>query len=288
LRWSSSATTWLRAYGPVVSIETTAMVAIAFLRSGQHLDLAEAAIRYLTHNRDQLGGYGSTQTTVMTLKALLLAAQMGGESGTSTVTVALNGGQSQQVTINEENGDVVQQLSFDDIGSEGEISITMRGNRAIQYQVITEYYQPWPGPTATPSTPPAPGGVRIDVAYDRTELSVNDLVQVSAEVELLSEGVAGTLIVDLGIPPGFTPLTVDLDELVNSGTIDRYELTGRQIIFYLTDVPSGQIYNLVYRLQARFPIRAQTPSSTVYDYYTPEQQAIEPPQRIVVTLGTPQ
>jgi uncharacterized protein YfaS (alpha-2-macroglobulin family) len=96
------------------------------------------------------------------------------------------------------------------------------------------------------------------------------------------------LIVDLGVPPGFTPLTADLDALAANGQIERYELTGRQIILYLTNVPSGQVYDFTYRLQARFPIRAQTPNSTVYDYYTPEQQATEAPQRIVVTLGTPQ
>lgn len=288
MRWSSSATTWLRAYGSIVDIETTAMVSMAFLRSNQHLDLAEQGIRFLTNNRDSLGSYGNTQATVMALKALLLAAEMGGEGGSATVTITMDGGRSRTVTIDDRNSDVVQQVTFDDIsGDAGELALSMEGDRAIQYQVSTNYYLPWPGPTSTPSTPAAPQGVSIDVSYDRTELTVNDLVHVKAEVELLSEGVAGTLIVDLGIPPGFTPLPVDLDALVDSGAVERYEITGRQIIFYLTDVPNGKTYTLTYRLQARFPIRAQTPASTVYDYYTPDQEASEPPQRIVVTLGTP-
>jgi uncharacterized protein YfaS (alpha-2-macroglobulin family) len=289
VRWSSSVTTWLRAYGPVVNVETTAMVSMAFLRSGQYLNLAEQGIRFITNNRSALGGYGNTQATVMALKALLLAAQMGGEGGTATITVTLNDSREESITIDESNSDVVQQIVFDDLtGDANELTLSMEGDRAVQYQVSTEYYQPWPGPTSTPSTPPAPQGVRIDVAYDRTELSVNDLVRVTAEVELLSQGMAGTLIVDLGIPPGFSPVTADLDALVDEARIERYELTGRQIILYLADVPSGEVFELSYRLQARFPIRAQTPASTAYDYYTPEQRATEPPQRIVVTLGTPQ
>ena len=288
VRWISSASTWLHATGPIVGLETTAMSAIAFIRSGQHVDLAEQALRFITNSRDQFGGYGSTQATVMSLKALLLAAQMGGEGGSATVTVSLNGARAQQLTIDDSNGDVVQQIVYDDIGTEpSDLVISMEGDRAIQYQVSTEYYQPWPGTTSTPTPPPAPQAVRIDVAYDRTELSINDIVQVTAEVELLADGMAGTLIVDLGIPPGFTPLTNDLDALVTEGQIDRYELTGRQIILYMTDVPSGQVFQLPYRLQARFPIRAQAPASQVYDYYTPDQRATEPPQRIVVTLGTP-
>ncbi|MCC6456494.1 MAG: hypothetical protein IT328_16175 [Caldilineaceae bacterium] len=289
VRWSSTVTTWLREYGTIVDLETTSMATIAFLRSGQHLDLAERAIHYITSHRNNIGAYGSPHSTVMALKALLLAAQIGGEGGSATVTISLEGARTRTLTVDESNADVVQQVSFDDIGSDPvELLIEMEGDRAIHYQVSTDYYQPWPGPTSTPSTPQAPQGVRIDVAYDRTELAVNDIVEVTAEVEMLSEGVAGMVLVDLGVPPGFTPLTNDLDALVDRGIIERYELTGRQIIFYLEDVPSGQMYELTYRLQARFPIRAQTPPSTVYDYYTPEQRATESPQRIVVTLGTPQ
>jgi hypothetical protein len=44
---------------------------------------------------------------------------------------------------------------------------------------------------------------------------------------------------------------------------------------------------LSYRLQARYPIRAQTPPSVAYDYYTPAQRDGDAPQRISVTLGTP-
>jgi len=75
--------------------------------------------------------------------------------------------------------------------------------------------------------------------------------------------------------------------LVESGLVDRYELTGRQILLYLTDVPSGERFQFAYRLRARFPIKAQTGKSQAYDYYTPAHQDTQPPQRIIVTLGTP-
>ena len=129
--------------------------------------------------------------------------------------------------------------------------------------------------------------MRIDVTYDRTELEVNDLLGVRAEVELLTPGEAGTVIVDLGIPPGFAPVMDDLQALVAAGQVERYELTGRQIILYLRDVRSGEVYSFNYRLQARYPVQAQTMPSQVYDYYAPDQRAAEPPQRITVTLGTP-
>ena len=278
-------TTYMGGYGNVSNIETAAMTAIALLRLGQHLDVAQGAIDSILSQRDPNGMFYSTQTTVLALKALLLAAEQGGEDGPATVMVTLNGGRTQTLTITDENADVVQLVSFDDLNPNGnEVEITVEGNRSLQYQIVTQYYLPW---EAIPTTPAVDKEVRIDVAYDRTELQVNDIVNVTAEVELLAPGVAGTLLVDLGVPPGFRPLTEDLDGLVAQGVIARYELTGRQILVYLTNVPSGQIYRLPYRLQARFPIQAQTPSSQAYDYYTPEKQDTATPQRIIVKLGTP-
>jgi len=288
--WSSGMTTYMGGYGNVSDIETAAMTAIAFLRLGHHQDVAQGALDFIISQRDPNGMFYSTQTTVLVLKALLLAAEQGGQGGPATVTVTLNGDRVQTLTVTEENADVVQSITFDDLnpsGNEAAIFVegSPNGRPALQYQVITEYYLPW---DAVPPTATAEQGVRIDVAYDRTELQVNDIVNVTTEVELLAPGMAGTLLVDLGVPPGFSPLTEDLETLVDRGVIARYELTGRQILVYMTNVPSGQVYTLNYRLQARFPIQAQTPRSQAYDYYTPQKQDTEMPQRIIVKLGTPE
>lgn len=283
--WSSGTATYMGGYGDVSNLETAAMTAIALLRLDQHPAVAQGALDFIISQRNPNGMFYSTQTTVLALKALLLAAEQGSQGGPATVTVTLNGDRVQTIKVTDETADVVQQVSFDDLNPSGnEVAIFVEGDRALQYQVVTDYYLPW---KAVPSTPAADKAVQIDVAYDRTELQVNDLVNVTAAVELLAPGVAGTLLVDLGIPPGFSPLTEDLDGLVAQGLIARYELTGRQILIYMTDVPSGQRYTLPYRLLARFPIQAQTPSSQAYDYYTPDNQETTPPQRIIVKLGTP-
>lgn len=284
LRWRTAYSTWLRAHGDTADLETSAMATHALLLARYRLDIAEQGIEYLVSRRSALGTYDNTQATIVALKALVLAAQQGGEAGEAAITVRLADGRSQEFTIDHTNADVVQQITFDNLPSgDHTLSIEMTGERAVQYQLVTSYYLPWSLENATPQTEP----VRLDVAYDRTEIELNDTVQVSATVELAAEGTAGTLIVDLGIPPGFTPLTADLDALVEQAVIKRYELTGRQIIFYLTDVASATPITLAYRLQARYPIRAQTPPSVAYDYYTPSQSGSDAPQRIIVTLATP-
>jgi len=123
----------------------------------------------------------------------------------------------------------------------------------------------------------------IEVGYDRTELAVNDVVTARAWISLLQEGVARMVLVDLGIPPGFSVLSEDLDRLVEKGVIARYELAGRQVIIYLENLSSQEALQFEYRLRARYPIKAKTPRSTVYDYYTPQTRGLQPPQEMVVS-----
>ena len=91
----------------------------------------------------------------------------------------------------------------------------------------------------------------------------------------------------MGVPPGFTPVTSGLDRLVRQDQVDRYELIGNRIVFYLSGLTDGDKLVLPYELEARNVVRAQTPSGEAYNYYAPDQTAIAAPQRIVVTLATP-
>ena len=90
-------------------------------------------------------------------------------------------------------------------------------------------------------------------------------------------------LIDLGLPPGFTVLAEDLNRLVEQELIQRYELTGRQIIIYLEDFSSERPLDFSYRLRARFPMRAQTPPTSAYDYYNPSEQTTLSPLQVVVT-----
>ena len=283
--WISDQPTYMGGYGDMASIETTALAAHALLRAGYRLDVAQQALDFLVSRRHANGTFGTTQATILSLKALLLGARLGGEGGAAAVTIQLDDGRVETMAIGEANADVVQQVRFDDLaaGRPYQVTLAKQGDRGVQYQVIAEYFLPW---AAGETAPGEPQNLRVDVTYDRAELAINDTVDVHAEVELMVPGQAGMVLVDLGLPPGFTPVTEDLDALVASEAIDRYELTGRQILLYLAEVASGQVYGFDYRLRALYPVKVQIPSSQAYDYYTPDRRDVVEPQRIQVRLGT--
>jgi uncharacterized protein YfaS (alpha-2-macroglobulin family) len=288
--WQSDIATFMGATGQTGSIETTALAAYAFLRAERHTDLANQALTYLVQQKDSFGTWHSTQATVLTLKALLLSVRKGGEGTEATVHVSLNGEETAPIRIGEDNFDVVQLVSFTDkpVHGDNRLRITLEGEGNLMYQVSTRYYLPWDRLPA-----PAEGATLMDIEvdYDRTELAVNDTLEVTVRVEL-KEGAARQAIVDLGIPPGFEVLSEDLADLVAWSSdlppdyegvkFSRFDLTGRQIIVYLEGLQAGQPLEFGYRLRARYPIKAQTPPSAAYDYYNPGVSGLSAPAAIEV------
>jgi len=65
-------------------------------------------------------------------------------------------------------------------------------------------------------------------------------------------------------------------------TIKRYELTGRQILVYIQNLSDGSPLQFSYRLRARFPLKAQAPASSAYDYYNPNVTGESQPMELVV------
>jgi uncharacterized protein YfaS (alpha-2-macroglobulin family) len=286
--WPLSEETYLGAYGHPADIEVTGIATQAMLRSGSEPDLVRKALAYLIAQRDPNGSFYTSQATVQALKALLAAAEpdTAAEDVTVTVTYVRTDGveATQEIVVEASNSDVVQQIVLQEPSPGREIRLRVEGERNLQYQVVGEYYLPWEATTVSGAVQ---SPMRISMHYDRNNVQTGELLGVEAQVELLGGNAAGTLIVEAGLPPGFTPMTEDLEALVESGNIQRYELTPRSILLYVTDVRADEVYTFRYRLQAQYPLEVQVPGSRAYDYYAPDQGASTPPQRVIVTLGTP-
>jgi hypothetical protein len=282
--WQADLPSFMGAIDESGSLETTALAAIALMRADAYPDAVSGALAYLIQGKDSWGTWSTTQATILSLKALLLASeQTGAAGGPSTVRVSLNKEQTQEIVIDESNADVVHLATFDrgfSPSGANRVQIELDGGGNLMYQVATRYYLPW---DQVPMVEMMGDLMTIDVDYDRTALAVNDVVRVDVGVKLNTPGVVKMALIDLGVPPGFTVLTEDLSRLVEQDVIARYELTGRQIIIYLEDFSSETPLRFSYRLRARFPMRAQTPPSSAYDYYNPADLTVRAPLEVTVS-----
>ena len=283
--WQPAVASFMGGSGESGALGTTALAALALMRGDRHQDAGSGALTYLGQGKDSLGTWQTTQATILSLKALLTAAEQGGAAeGPATVRVSLNKEQTAEIVIDEGNADVVHLVTFDrGFSPTGANRVRIElgdgegGN--LMYQVATRYYVPWEMVAPDPQVEPL---MDIDVAYDRTSLAVNDEVTMAVEAQLRKSGVVKMALIDLGVPPGFDVLTEDLARLVAQGVIARYELTGRQVIVYVEDLSSEAPLRFNVRLRARFPLRAQTGPSSAYDYYNPESAMVQGPVEMTV------
>jgi hypothetical protein len=148
--------------------------------------------------------------------------------------------------------------------------------------VVGRYFTPWE--EKTPAEP-----LSIDVAYDRTRLAQNDIATATATIHNNLSKTANMVMVDLGIPPGFELLSEDLQSLQEktagqrSGRLEKFSLTATQAILYFNALSEKQTVTINFRLRAKYPIRARTFASHIYEYYNPDVHATTHPVQLEVT-----
>ena len=279
--WPAQSQTPTHGSGASADIEVTALVVQALLRSGQELGAVSKAITYLVKNKDAYGTWQSTQATIQALRAMLMAERGATAKTNATINVTFNGENVSTLKIDENNSDVLQLVDFKDHTREGKNTVTIKfaGKGAMLYQIVGRYYIPHPKMPVLHRAEP----MSINVEYDRTQLAAKDIINVTATVTNNRPGRAKMVIVDLGLPPGFALLPDKLNSLVEDKVIEKYSTTGRQIIVYLREVDRGKPVVIRYQLLAKFPLKAKTPKSVVYEYYDPDVRSETVPIELEVS-----
>ncbi len=75
--WWSAAETGMYATGTSAAVETTGLAVQALLKSGSNSAVVSKAMNYIVSKKDAAGAWGSTQATIMALRALLLSTEKG-------------------------------------------------------------------------------------------------------------------------------------------------------------------------------------------------------------------
>jgi alpha-2-macroglobulin-like protein len=276
--WWRAEETSTYATGESANIETSALAARALLKWGEDAATTRKALAYITSKKSAAGAWGSTQATILALRALLLASEKGGADTRGTVEVTLNGKPVQTLSLTAENNDLLHQFVFKDVDSSGanKVDIRFDGKGSLAYQVVGRYFLPW-------AQKPAGEALSIDVAYDRTHLAQDDIATATAEIRNNLSKQANMVMVDLGIPPGFDLLSEDLQDYVErsagqkGGRLEKFSLMATQAILYFDSIAAGGGIQVRFRLRAKYPIRVQTFASRVYEYYDPDVSSVARP-----------
>jgi CD109 antigen len=243
------------------AIEATGYASLAMVEHGDALNASRAA-KWLISKRNALGGYGSTQDTVVALEALTTFSTGARADVNLDIEVKSSNGTT-HLSLTQENFDVLQivEIPVNDV-----VEIKTEGNGEAIAQVVKRFNLPEAGTTEEDI-------LKIDVTYDATEVSVNDLLTVSVHLSFNPPipMEAGMTVLDISIPTGFAPVTESIAELVEQNeNFKRYEIAGRKVIFYIENLLPGDTLDFTFQAVAVYPVKARGVSSQAYAYYQPE------------------
>ena len=281
--WWTAEETGVYGRGTSASVETTGLAAQALLKWGGASTTASKALNYIASKKDASGAWGTTQATIVALRAVLLSTEKGASDVRGTVEITLNGKSVETLTLTADNNDLLHQFALKNVDSKGANAVELRftGKGSLAYQVVGRHFVPW-------DEKPAHEPLSITVTYDRTRLAQDDIATATATVRNNLAKVANMVMVDLGIPPGFDLLSEDLQAYQEKtagrkgGRLEKFSLTATQAILYFDSVPAGDTITLPFRLRAKYPIRARTFESRVYEYYDPEVNSSARPIQLEV------
>lgn len=260
-----------RSGGSALDMETTALAALALMRAPAQAQPAARAVDWIAAHR-QGGGFGSTQATILALKALTRASE-GSAVAEGTVSVSVNGAPPVELKL---DGNAKPRLEgLEKLFHEGKNAVEVRGPDGLSYGVSLRYHVDQPAPS-----PQAEVALAVDAP---TSAKVGAPVTVTATLSSKSAGALPMTIARIGLPGGLTSQAWQLDELKARKVIDFYETREREVIVYFRALPPRARVKIPLQLIAAVPGQYTAPASQAYLYYTDEHRSVVAPATFTVT-----
>ncbi len=266
--WSSKGVSMTYGYGKSMTVETSALVLGALLLAKDKGPLTAQGLRWLAGAKGGYGGWGTTQATILAIRALLIAlAAKGNIKPSGTIAVSHNGTQAASATVTNATADVTRLFDLKQVVQTGDnkVVIDFTGTGELAYQVVGVYYLPHGGSTNN-------GPLGFTVSYDKTSIKVNESIKVTAKVTNSGKGKIPTVMMRIGLPPGFDVDLAQLSPTKTGGVVQKVEKKKPYVILYLGNLGTSQ--SVTFDMKAALPVKAQAPPSNAYPYYTPEYDVL--------------
>ncbi len=234
--------------------------------------LSAPPVRWLME-RSKDGMYGSTQGTVLTLKAILQYNEFKAQSiPPSKFSLALMDEKEELVSTSitfRNNGTAataaaaqsLEALNFDSKDIEAALQASKEYVVVLTQEVSSEYNNkdgngggadtnadwtlPWSGSISWRSTEPPSSSTSplvLKTSISNGIIREGESVEICVVVTLSSNGPSpsGMVVTRVGIPAGLEPRMDRLRELQKEGTIDHFELLNSNIVFYWNGILPGK------------------------------------------------
>ncbi len=255
--------------GESLVIETTALATLAWLREPELAGAVERAIRFLAQSCEG-GRYGSTQATVLALKAIVAYdAARARPKAAGSLVLRVDGqivGRPLDFDPSSEGPLQVPGLAAA-LGAAGShrVELAMKGGSEMPYSLSLRYHARQPA-----SAPEAP--LELATRLSSGTSLEGELTELEVRVRNREATPVPNPVVIVGLPGGLEPRHDQLKELMRAGTLASYEVRGQEVVLYWRSLAGQQELTLSLSLLAAVPGEYEGPASRAYLYYGDEHK----------------
>ncbi|KAL5016384.1 hypothetical protein ScPMuIL_005973 [Solemya velum] len=238
-----------------VDIEMTSYALLYYIRTND-ITGGIPVMKWITSQRNSLGGYHSTQDTVLALQALSeFATSMFSEDGNIHITVTVEGA-IYEFDVSSENALVLQSVALPSVPETVDVSATGSGFALLEVAVY--FY------------------VEEDIEEPSFSLSVElsdetlDSMKVQTCFRWLKAGTSGMAIQEFGVLSGFA---VNPDSIERLPILKKIEVADRKVVLYLDEIGSDEICTTFELERVAMVAQSQPAAVRIYDYYEPSNES---------------
>lgn len=268
--------------GTALDVETTAFALLAWIGDKAYMGNVEKGMKWLA-NICEGGRYGSTQATVLALRAIIAYdAARSKPKAPGAVQLIVDGRKAGSEVKLDPKGDSSGAISLTDIAEllepgDHTVEIRTTGGSEMPVSLNVKYTNDKPD-----SSDACKVGVKVSLSNDKVEegkvTEANVTVTNRAEDEIIP-----TPIAIIGIPGGLEVRHDQLKELVKAGRIAAYEVLGREVVLYWRELKAQQKVELPLSLVGAIPGTYTAPASRAYLYYTDEFKQWADPLKVTIS-----
>jgi len=252
--------------GEALRIETTAIATLAWLRDKSYTVNVEKAIRWLAE-QCKGGRYGSTQSTVLALKAVVeYDKARSTPKADGSLQLLVDGKEvGEPVAFTQQTQGVIELPEFHHLLTPGKhtIEVRMADGSEMPYTLAVNYYSVKPNSS---------DDCQVDLAVKLTKdrLSEGEITEAAVTVTNKSDKATPMAVAIIGLPGGLEPRHDQLKELVKSEKVAAYEVLGRDVVLYWRGFEPNEKKEVSLSLIGAVPGSYTGPASRAYLYYTDE------------------
>jgi len=264
--------------GAALDIETTSLAALAWMRVPQFAGDVEESMRFIADSC-QAGRYGSTQSTVLALRAIVTYdALRARPKQPGRVRVYVDDQPvGDSVPFGENTQGAIALPDVSELLTPGRhtLSLRMEDGAEMPYAMSVDYYD------EVPDTSP---DSRVDLTTSLAAATVEEgeITEATLTVRNKSEEAIPMVVAIVGIPGGLEPRHDRLKELVKERRIAAWEIRGRDLVLYWRTLTPSQSVDVTVPLVAAVPGAYTGPASRAYEYYGDEHKTWVKPLEIKV------